>query len=108
LKTRDEAARRRARRKYVRTILNDFVMNPGPSLAAIRAEEEAKKASDRQDEGDDRDDRRERAVGFGLMGSFVERWASRMPAALALGAGEHIKLPPGNNELIKILEPFDK
>ncbi len=33
LKTRDEAARRRARRKYVRIILNDYIMNPGPSRA---------------------------------------------------------------------------
>ena len=31
LKTRDEAARRHARRNYVRIILNDYVLNPGPS-----------------------------------------------------------------------------
>ena len=30
LKTNDEAARRRARRNYVRIILNDHIMNPGP------------------------------------------------------------------------------
>ncbi|MDY0168222.1 MAG: virulence factor SrfC family protein [Thermoguttaceae bacterium] len=102
LKTRDEAARRRARRKYVRTILNDFVMNPGPSLAAIRAAD-AEGADGREDE-----ERQKRYASYGLMSSFVERWASRMPAALALGAGEHIKLPPGNSELIKLLEPFDK
>ena len=35
LKTRDEAARRRARRKYVRIILNDYVLNPGPSQAPM-------------------------------------------------------------------------
>ena len=35
LKTRDEAARRRARRKYVRIILNDYVLNPGPSQAPL-------------------------------------------------------------------------
>ena len=31
LKTRDEAARRHAQRNYVRIILNDYVLNPGPS-----------------------------------------------------------------------------
>ena len=41
---------------------------------------------------------------FGLMESFVQQWAKRLPLALALGAGEHIKLPPGNMELIHILD----
>ena len=99
LKTRDEAARRRARRKYVRIILNDYVMNPGPSRAPLEsAEEEAKN----QGNGD------EDFARFGLMASFVRQWAKRLPLALALGAGEHIKLPPGNMELIHILEPFEK
>jgi hypothetical protein len=97
LKTRDEAARRRARRKYVRIILNDYLMNPGPSRAAIESEEEAKK----QGNGEDDYGR------FGLMATLVKQWAKRLPMALALGAGEHIKLPPGNMELIKILEPFE-
>ena len=44
---------------------------------------------------------------FGLMATLVKQWATRLPMALALGAGEHIKLPPGNMELIKILEPFE-
>ena len=35
LKLRDEAARRRARRTYVRILLNDFVLNPGLGLTAI-------------------------------------------------------------------------
>ena len=98
LKTRDEAARRRARRKYVRIILNDYVMNPGPSMTAI-------KKSDSQGEDDEQEDDFAR---FGLMGQFVKRWATRLPMALALGAGEHIKLPPGNTELIHILEPFEQ
>ena len=42
------------------------------------------------------------------MAPLVERWAKRLPQALALGAGEHVKLPPGNGELIHILEPYDK
>lgn len=78
LKTRDEAARRRARRKYVRTILNDFVMNPGPSLAAIKAEDTEDAARRQDGESEKTYD------NYGLMGSFVGRWASRMPAALAL------------------------
>ena len=41
------------------------------------------------------------------MGAFIQQWAKRLPLALALGAGEHVKLPPGNMELIHILEPFD-
>ena len=97
LKTRDEAARRRARRKYVRIILNDYVMNPGPSMTPIDAPE-----GERQ-ESDDKDFNR-----FGLMSSIVERWTNRLPLALALGAGEHVKLPPGNTEIIEILAPFEK
>ena len=97
LKTRDEAARRRARRKYVRIILNDYVMNPGPSLAPIESEQ-----LPREEDGDDESGR------FGLMGSFVKRWATRLPPALALGAGEHVKLPAGNGQLIEILDPFEK
>ncbi len=97
LKTRDEAARRRARRKYVRIILNDYVMNPGPSMAPIQSEETAE-----EEEGGDDFGR------FGLMGSFIKRWGSRLLPALALGAGEHVKLPPGNSQLIKTLQPFEK
>ena len=63
LKTRDEAARRRARRNYVRIILNDYVLNPGPSQAPMD------RRPDSQAE--------QRGVGeqdfsrFGLMASFV-------------------------------------
>ena len=44
---------------------------------------------------------------LGLTATLVKQWAKRLPMAFALGAGEHIKLPPGNMELIKILEPFE-
>ncbi len=101
LKTRDEAARRRARRKYVRIILNDYVLNPGPSQAPLPLDEAV--AAGRQRSSAEQDFSR-----FGLMASFVERWAKRLPQALALGAGEHVKLPPGNGALIHILEPYDK
>jgi hypothetical protein len=100
LKTRDEAARRRARRKYVRIIVNDHVLNPGPSIAPIKIEEPGKEKQAEDDEA--------RLAKFGLMAAFLRRWAKRLPMALALGAGEHVKLPPGNGQLIKILEPFDK
>ena len=99
LKIKDEAAERKARRKYVRIILNDFVMNPGSAMTPMKAEELA-------DEGDDDEDGR--FALFGLMAGFVRRWANRLPQALALGGGEHVPIPPGNAELIHILEPFDK
>jgi len=98
LKTKDEAARRKARRQYVRIILNDFVMNPGPSMTSVQAEE----LTGEREEGDGR------FAQFGLMASFVDRWANRLPQALALGGGEHVPIPPGNAELIQILEPFEK
>lgn len=99
LKTRDEAARRRARRKYVRIILNDFVLNPGPSLAPLDVPEG--EAIGRVDD--------EASFGrFGLMGPVVRRWTNRLPLCLALGAGEHVHIPPGNPEIMEILEPFEK
>jgi len=110
LKTRDEAARRRARRKYVRIILDDYVTNPGPSMTSIKPPDDKETESDRNgvagDDGGAGDN--DEFTRFGLMGSFVGRWVTRLPQALALGAGEHVKLPPGNAELIKILEPFEK
>ena len=45
---------------------------------------------------------------FGLMAAFVRRWTSRLPQALALGAGEHVQIPPGNPQLITILDPYEK
>jgi hypothetical protein len=100
LKTKDEAARRRARRKYVRVILNDFVMNPGPSMAPIA--DPQKSADPKPDEPQE-----DRFGRFGLMAAFVQRWATRLPQALALGGGEHVQIPPGNAELIRTLEPFE-
>lgn len=97
LKTRDEAARHRARRNYVRIILNDHIMNPGPSGAPMAAEPGKEPTA-----GDHEDD----LSRFGLMAPLLRRWRKRLPAALALGAGEHVKLPPGNTELINVLEPF--
>ncbi len=108
LKTRDEAARRRARRKYTRIIMNDFIMNPGAGMAPMQSPQKTLEDADgppeqverrRQEKDDDR---------LGLMAGFVRRWAERLPQALALGAGEHVQIPPGNAELIGILEPYEK
>ncbi|MGD0516131.1 MAG: virulence factor SrfC family protein [Thermoguttaceae bacterium] len=100
LRTLDEAARRRARRKYVRIILNDYLINPGPSMAPIAIEDPCKERGKAED-GDDFD-------RFGLMASFLRRWTKRLPLALALGAGEQVRVPSGNSELTQILEPFER
>jgi hypothetical protein len=89
LKLRDEAAKRRARRKYVRIMLNDYMMNPGPTTESI-------------DEVDNSNEDE-----FGLMGPLVTRWRSRLPEVLALGAGAEVRIPPGNTELIEVLEPYE-
>ena len=89
LKLRDEAAKRRARRKYVQVRLNDYMMNPGPSGESIDDIE----ADDEQ--------------SFGLMGAFVSRWRSRLPEVLASGAGSEIRIPPGNDELIELMDGFE-
>lgn len=102
LKTRDEAARRRARRRYVRIIMNDWLMNPGPSMASIAPSLSAAEGEGVNHEKNDDFDR------FGLMAAFVERWVNRLPQALPLGAGEHIQIPPGNAELMTILEPYEQ
>jgi hypothetical protein len=91
LKVRDESAKRRARRKYVGIMLNDYVMNPGPS--------------------DERIEEVEKEVGveeYGLMYSFVNRWASRLPEFLASGAGSEVRVPAGNAQLAKIIERYSQ
>jgi hypothetical protein len=105
LKTRDEAARRRARRKYVRVIMNDFLMNPGPSQAAMKSPQKTIESEEGDGEEEGQESEYEK---YGLMASFVRRWTTRLPQALALGAGEHVQIPPGNPELITILEPYEK
>jgi hypothetical protein len=89
LKLRDESAKRRARRKYVGIMMNDFVLNPGPSDEPIE-----------QTEGVDPEN-------FGLMSSFLTRWSSRLPEFLASGAGLEIRVPPGNSELTEIIQRYE-
>ncbi len=43
---------------------------------------------------------------FGLMGQFVVRWRGRLGEALASGAGAEVRIPPGNEELVEVLEPY--
>jgi hypothetical protein len=102
LKIKDEAARRHARRKYVRIVLNDFLMNPGGSMTGIPAPDAPEPTPEEAEQA------AQRFNNFGLMGSFMRRWTDRLPQALALGAGEHVQIPPGNAELIQVLDPFDK
>lgn len=104
LKTRDEAARRRARRKYVRIILNDYLMNPGQATTPIATPSKVDQAADVEKNPEEEDSK---FAKFGLMGGFLKRWTQRLPQALALGAGEHVQIPPGNVDLIQILEPFE-
>jgi hypothetical protein len=88
LKLRDDSAKRRARRKYVSIMMNDYVMNPGPTDERIQSVEEANPED------------------FGLMSSFVTRWQSRLPEFLASGAGAEVRVPPGNTELAQIIERY--
>jgi hypothetical protein len=126
LKLRDESAKRRARRKYVRVMMNDFFINPGPTGESIVSGAGGRPEGDEGDNGDDREieggmeenvytgqvdgvrDRHDsdEEDDFGLMYSFVERWRGRLPQALALGAGTEVRIPPGNPELIEMLEPY--
>ena len=90
LKLRDESAKRRARRKYIGIMMNDFVTNPGVSnenIGEVEGSEEAKEK-------------------YGLMGPFIERWESRLPDVLASGAGSEVHIPPGNQDLIDLLMEF--
>jgi hypothetical protein len=80
----DATARRHARRRYVRVILNDFVMNPGPDSGPRRA------VTRNVDE-------------HGLMAPFLRRWLSRLSECLAETAGRQVVVPPGNLQLRELL-----
>ncbi len=89
LQHRDEVARKNARRKLTRLILNDFVMNPGAEVSPL---------TELGDRKGDRD--------FGLMTPFIDRWLTRLPEALASAAGADVRIPPGNSELHEWLSDF--
>lgn len=85
MRVHDEAAMVAARRSYVRLILNDYVLNPGSGIGPLEPETEPS--------GD----------GYGMMSEFVRRWQTRLPAALATGAGQAIVIPAGNEKLKELL-----
>ncbi len=88
LRIRDEGAKRQARRKFVRLVLNDYVMNPGQSKTALDTQVDLSDLPD-----------------YGLMTTFVHRWKTRLPEILAAGGGENVGIPHGNEELFTLLEP---
>ena len=101
----DSGAKKHARRKFVRMVLNDFVMNPGPGMAALTdvvLSESAVEVTARS--------KKTAALlspDYGLMSTFVDRWRGRLGSALASGAGEDVKIPPGNEELVEILKRYN-
>lgn len=88
LQVSDQGARRHVVREYVQLVLNDFVLNPGPTRSPLDAQAGIN--------GHD----------FGLMNSFVLRWHQRLPLALASAAGVHTEIPVGNDEMSKILAAY--
>ena len=88
LSIRDAGDRRHAQREYVRVILNDFIMNPGPNDQSLEP-------NHKETNGD-----------YGLMSPFCHRWQSRLGEALASAAGEHVKIPSGNDALRQILDQY--
>jgi len=77
----DRGSRIHVLREYSQLVLNDFVMNPGPSLAPLDLNVTFREGN------------------FGLMNSFLVRWQQRLPFALASAAGAHTSIPEGNSQL---------
>lgn len=100
----DSGAKKHARRKFVRMVLNDFVMNPGPSMAALtdvvfpESTVEVTARSKKTKELLPPD--------YGLMTTVLDRWRGRLGSALASGAGADVKIPPGNDDLVAILKRY--
>jgi hypothetical protein len=88
LSIRDAGDRRHAQREYVRVILNDFVLNPGPNDLPLDLSADANHGN------------------YGLMTPFFRRWKQRLGEVLASAAGEHVKIPSGNDELRRILDQY--
>lgn len=88
LQVSDQGARRHVVREYVQLVLNDFVLNPGPTTTPLDAQAGIN------------------GHNFGLMNSFVLRWHQRLPLALASAAGVHTEIPVGNDEISKILKAY--
>jgi hypothetical protein len=92
MELKDEAALRHARRKYVRLVLNDFVSNPGPDGGPPPGANGQNGAAEEPP-----------AEAYGLMWPFLQRWSHRLVECCAAGAGRHVDIPPGNDELRDLL-----
>ena len=108
LPIRDAGDRRFALRAYIRVILNDFVLNPGPTASVetnnIDQSEDESVEVEVAESSDDVDSEPE--PDFGLMAPFLDRWNQRLPNALASVAGEHVEIPSGNDQLHRLIEKF--
>jgi hypothetical protein len=82
----DQGDRRHAHREYVCVILNDFVTSLGPERP-------------RYDPAEDEDDQK-----WGLMQPIVHRWQRTLAESLASTAGDHVKIPSGNDDLLELLK----
>ena len=105
LPIRDAGDRRFAQRAYIRVILNDFVLNPGPDDGPL-----PESPADRDNVLGERANNGATAKGnhgaYGLMTPFVTRWKGRLSETLGSAAGAHVKIPSGNDDLRKILDRF--
>lgn len=100
----DAGAKKHARRKFVRMVLSDFMMNPGPGAAALTdvvLSEAAVEVTARSKKTNEL-----LAADYGLMSTVLDRWRGRLGSALASGAGQDVKIPPGNDELVEILKRY--
>jgi len=88
LQVSDQGARRHVVREYVQLVLNDYVMNPGPSTSPLDPQAGIN------------------GHNFGLMDPFILRWHQRLPLALASAAGVHTEIPVGNDEISQLLAAY--
>lgn len=110
---------RYARRKFVRLILNDYILNPGdgppPPLTPPPRDDQPDDPPAPAKPGpatpgivstgnDAAAAPKKSSNAFGLMTSFVERWQARLPGVLAAGAGNAIEIPDGNDQLVTLLK----
>jgi hypothetical protein len=84
----DGTSKKHARRRYAPLVLNDFVMNPGPTIPSWMTDKPIEE------------------LEYGLHEPFVRRWQAHLAQRLADGAGDSVRIPPGNAELLLILERF--
>ena len=91
----NKADRRQARRRFVRLVLNDYLMRPGDS-SLTAAEWDGSPVPDAD------------GPAYGLMTPLIRSWEQRLPAVLATGAGNKMAIPAGNDDLIALLKRFEE